>query len=198
MAFVRRKDMLKTKQCPVGKPLGLQKGKVILSGYNNEWPRFFRAERKLLKATLGKLAMAISHIGSTAVPGLCAKPILDIMVSVLSIDKAEKNILSFERCGYRVKPREEDPVPGRLFFSKDIDGLRCFHLHVTATGSIFCKEHLRFRNILRKDPKAAQAYARLKLRLSKRFPDDRNAYIDGKAKFISDALTKKPGKSLNI
>ncbi|OGR63630.1 MAG: hypothetical protein A2X31_05460 [Elusimicrobia bacterium GWB2_63_22] len=190
--------MIKTKQHPGGKQLGLKKGKVMLSTYNKEWPSLFRSERKLLKATLGNLAVAISHVGSTAVPGLCAKPILDIMLSAVSIEKAEKNIFRFERCGYRVKPRDEDSVPGRLFFSKDMDGLRCFHLHVTEAGSTFCKEHLRFRNILRKDAKAARAYARLKLSLSKRFPDDRNAYIDGKAKFISDVLKKKPRKSQKL
>jgi GrpB-like predicted nucleotidyltransferase (UPF0157 family) len=180
--------MIKTKQRPEGKPLGLKKGKVILSGYNKEWPRLFRGERKLLKAKLGNLAIAISHVGSTAVPGLCAKPILDIMLSVDSIEKAAKYISRFERCNYRVKPREEDPVPGRLFFSKDIDGLRCFHLHVTEAGSTFWKEHLLFRNVLRRDPKTVQAYSRLKRRLSKRFPDDRNAYIEGKARFISKTL----------
>jgi len=190
--------MIKTKQHPGGKQLGLKKGKVMLSTYNKRWPAIYRAERKLLRNSLGKLAISVAHIGSTAVPGLCAKPILDVMVSVLSIENAEKNLSRFERCGYRVKPREEDPVPGRLFFSKDIDGLRCFHLHVTAAGSTFCKEHLRFRNVLRKDAKAARAYARIKLRLSKRFPDDRNAYIDGKAKFISDVLKKKPRKSQKL
>ena len=187
--------MNRTKNSVAGKPLGLKKGTVRLSAYDTVWPELFRAEKSLLRINLGKLAVVISHVGSTAVPGLCAKPILDIMVSVLSIEKAEKNLSRFERCGYRVKPREEDPVPGRLFFSKDIDGLRCFHLHVTEAGSTFCKGHLRFRNILRKDAKAASAYARLKRRLSKRFPDDRNAYIDGKAKFISDVLKKKPRKS---
>jgi len=180
--------MNKVEKRPAGKPLGLKKGKVILAGYNKEWPGLFRAERKLLKAKLGKLAIAISHVGSTAVPGLCAKPILDIMVSVLSIEKAENKISNFARCGYRVKPRQEDPIPGRLFFSKDIDGLRYFHLHVAEAGSTFCKEHLHFRNILRKDPKATQSYSRLKLRLSKRFRNDRNAYINGKAKFISRIL----------
>lgn len=180
--------MIKTKQRPAGSPLGLKRGKVLLSGYNQEWPALFRAERKLLKAKLGKMAGAISHIGSTAVPGLCAKPILDIMLSVASFGEAEKNMSHFERCGYQVKPRAEDPVPGRLFFSKDIDGLRCFHLHVTEAGSTFSKEQLRFRYILRKDPKAAHSYSRLKRRLSKRFPNDRNAYIGGKAKFISRIL----------
>lgn len=170
--------------------LGLKKGSVMLAGYCKEWPALFRVERKLLKAKLGKLPIRISHVGSTAVPGLCAKPILDIMLEVLSLEKVEKAVSRFESCGYLVKPREEDPVPGRLFCSKDIDGLRCFHLHVTEAGSAFSKEHLRFRNILRKDPKAAQAYARLKLRLSKKFPNDRTAYIEGKVKFISSILCK--------
>jgi len=173
-----------------GTTLGLKKGSVTLSCYCKEWPGLFRGERKLLKAKLGKLPIRITHVGSTAVPGLCAKPILDIMLEVISLRKAEKAVSRFESCGYRVKPREEDPVPGRLFCSKDIDGLRCFHLHVTEAGSAFSKEHLRFRNILRKDPKAAQAYARLKLLLSKRFPNDRTAYIEGKAKFISTILCK--------
>jgi len=184
--------MAKLKSHKAGRPLGLKKGKVLLSAYNTAWPGLFRSEKNLLRLNLGKLAVAVSHVGSTAVPGLCAKPILDIMVSVISLKKVEKKISSFERCGYTVKPREEDPIPGRLFFSKDIDGLRCFHLHVTEAGSIFCKEHLRFRNLLRKDPKAAQAYARLKRRLSKAFPNDRNAYITGKAKFISNVLYKNP------
>lgn len=190
--------MIKPQKSIAKKTLGLKKGEVILSGYRDEWPRLFRAEKNLLKNKLSRLAVAISHVGSTAVPGLCAKPILDIMVSVTSIEKAEKNLSSFEHCGYRVKPREEDPVAGRLFFSKDIDGLRCFHLHVTEAGSIFCKEHLRFRNILRKDPKTLRAYARLKRHLSKKFPKDRSAYIDGKAKFISVVLNRKTGKSLDL
>ena len=173
-----------------GTPLGLKKGSVTLSGYSKEWLMIFRAERKLLKVKLGKLPVRISHIGSTAIPGLCAKPILDIMLEVLSLGKAEKAVSLFESCGYLVKPREEDPVPGRLFFSKDVDGLRCFHLHVTEASSTFSKEHLRFRNILRKDIKVAQAYARLKHRLSKTFPDDRNAYINGKAEFIFGVLCK--------
>lgn len=187
-------NMAKLKSHLAGKPLGLKKGKVILSAYNRAWPGLFRVEKNLLKINLGKLAVAISHVGSTAVPGLCAKPILDILVSVASIEKAEKKISSFESCGYRVKPREEDPVPGRLFFSKDIDGLRCFHLHVTEAGSTFSKEHLRFRNILRKDLKAARAYTQLKLRLSKAFPDDRKAYIEGKARFIARIMRQQDRK----
>ena len=160
----------------------------MLADYSKEWPVLFRAERKLLKAKLGKLPIRISHVGSTAVPGLCAKPILDIMIEVLSLNKAEKAAARFSTCGYQVKPREEDPVPGRLFCSKDIDGMRCFHLHITEAGSSFSKEHLRFRNALRKNPRASQAYARLKRRLAKQFPDDRNAYIEGKVKFISAIL----------
>jgi len=174
-------------------PLGLKRGSVILCGYSKEWPRLFRVERDLLKDGLGKLAIRISHVGSTAVPGLCAKPILDIMVEVSSLARTEKACSRLERCGYKLKPRKEDPVPGRLFCSKDVNGLRCFHLHVTEAGSAFCKEHLRFRNVLRKDPKRAQAYARLKRRLSKQFPDDRNAYINGKAKFISEAVFNREG-----
>lgn len=175
-----------------GTTLGLKKGNVTLSCYCKEWPVLFRGERKLLRAKLGKLPIRITHVGSTAVPGLCAKPVLDIMLEVLSLGKAEKAVSRFESCGYQVKPREEDPILGRLFFSKDVGGLRCFHLHVTEAGSTFCKEHLRFRSILRKDSKAAQAYARLKRRLSKAFLDDRNAYIAGKAKFISEVLYETP------
>lgn len=184
--------MIKNEACPAEKRLGLKKGSVMLTGYSKDWPGLFRAERKLLKAKLGKLPIRISHVGSTAIPGLCAKPILDIMLEVLSLEKAEKAGSRFEGCGYRGKPREEDPIAGRLFFSKDINGLRCFHLHVTEAGSTFSKEHLLFRDILRKDQKTAQAYARLKRRLLKIFPNDRNGYIDGKAKFISGVLCKKP------
>ncbi len=172
--------------------LGLKKGRVLLTGYRKEWSGLFLAERKLLKAKLGKLPIRISHVGSTAVPGLCAKPILDIMLEVRSLKQAEKVAPLFLRCGYKLKPTSEDPVPGRVFFSKDMDGLRCFHLHITESGSAFCKGHLRFRNVLRKDPKRAQAYARLKRRLSKQYPEDRNAYINGKAKFISEVVGGKP------
>lgn len=170
--------------------LGLKKGSVMLAGYSKEWPALFRAERKLLKSKLGKLPIRISHVGSTAVPGLCAKPILDIMLEVRSLEKAEKAATRFKNCGYRQKTRDEDPIPGRIFFSKDIDGLRCFHLHVTEVGSTFSLGHMRFRNILRKDLKVAGAYARLKRRLARKFPNNRNAYIDGKAKFISSVLNK--------
>jgi len=181
---------MKTDQFTTRKPLGLEKGKVMLVPYNKNWPALYRAERKLLKAKLGKLAVAIAHVGSTAVPGLSAKPILDIMLAVRSLNKAEKNSARFKRCGYRVKPRKEDPVTGRIFCSKDTDGLRSIHLHVTEVNSRFWKDHLRFRDLLRKDPKTARAYARLKFRLAKRFPHDRTAYIEGKAKFILKVLCK--------
>lgn len=170
------------------KSLGLAKGEVILVPYNKMWPLLYRAERKLLKSKLGKFAVSIAHVGSTAIPGLCAKPILDIMLAVSSLSDAEKSRDRFERCGYRVKPMKEDPVPGRLFCSKDTDGLRSFHLHVTEISSPFWKEHLRFRNILRKNPETARAYAALKIRLASKFPKNRSSYIDGKAKFISKIL----------
>ena len=146
----------------------------------------FDQERARIEGALGALAERIEHVGSTAVPGLAAKPILDIMVGVGSLRGAEHYIQPLEQLCYEC--RGEAGVPGRLFFRKGDP--RSHHLHVTESGSEFWERHLSFRNYLRAHPETAREYARLKHHLADRFRTKRTAYTEAKTAFISEVIRR--------
>jgi GrpB-like predicted nucleotidyltransferase (UPF0157 family) len=134
---------------------------VVLVPYDEAWPSLFVEERARIERALGSWAEGIEHVGSTAVPGLAAKPILDIMVGVGSLRDAEQYIRPLEQLCYEC--RGEAGVPGRLFFRKGDP--RSHHLHVTEIGSEFWERHLVFRDYLRAHPGTAREYARIKQHL---------------------------------
>ena len=159
---------------------------VVLVDYDPEWPRAFEGERDRIARALGPLALAVEHHGSTAVPGLAAKPILDIMVAVARLDEVEEHERRLVAAGY--DRREVGDLPGRLYFQRWIDRRRHVHLSLTELGSDFWREHLVFRDALRRDPKLLQAYADLKRDLAARYREDRLGYTDAKTGFIRKAL----------
>jgi GrpB-like predicted nucleotidyltransferase (UPF0157 family) len=137
------------------------------------------------------VTLAIEHTGSTAVPGLAAKPIIDILAGLRTEDARPAAIAALEAAGY--VHRGEQEIPGRDFFRRGDP--RQFHVHLTAVGSAFWTDHLAFRDWLRAHPDSAAQYAELKLRLAARFPRDREAYIAGKTNFVADVLrvARRPG-----
>jgi GrpB-like predicted nucleotidyltransferase (UPF0157 family) len=161
---------------------------VEIAAYDSAWPAAYERERALIAGALGDMVAAIEHIGSTAVPGLGAKAILDIMVGVRTLAEGDRCIRPLERLGYEY--RGEAGVPERLYFRKLTDGLRTHHIHMVELGSDFWQRHLLFRDYLREHPDEARDYYELKVRLAERFGTDRLGYNEAKAAFIESALAR--------
>lgn len=159
-------------------------GTIEVAAYDDRWPARFVEWRSRLSAALGAAAIRIEHVGSTAVPGLAAKPIIDIQVSVASADDEATYVPAVEGAGARLRARE----PGHRYFRPPADRPREVHVHVCEAGSAWERNHLLFRDYLRARPAARDAYAELKGELTVRYPDDRLAYTDAKSAFILDAL----------
>ncbi len=151
----------------------------------------YEKEQAILAKAFSHLHPHIEHIGSTAVPGLCAKPIIDIMVGVPVLEGADRYIPLVRSLGY-VHMEQEDEGR-RVFFRKGMP--RTHHLHIVAFGSEDWHSHLAFRELLRNDPDLRGRYADLKRRSAKMHREDREAYVRSKQGFIQDAVGKTGGKS---
>ena len=151
--------------------------------YGPGWPRRYQVEAKLVRGILGRELMAIRHIGSTAVVGLNAKPIINLLAAVQDIGRVDGFNAAFVKAGYQA--RGEYGIPGRRFFIKGSEEERLCHLHIFQAGSPQIARHLRFRDYLRTHPEEARAYGGLKLRLAREFPTDIEAYMTGKDGFIN-------------
>jgi GrpB-like predicted nucleotidyltransferase (UPF0157 family) len=159
-------------------------GAIEVTAYDESWPARFAEWRARLAAALRPAAIRIEHVGSTAVPGLAAKPIIDIQVSVANLEDEASYVPAIEASGVRLRARE----PGHRYLRPPADRPRAVHVHVCEAGSAWERDHLLFRDYLRAHPVARDTYAGLKLQLAQRYPDDRLAYTDAKSAFILDAL----------
>ncbi len=166
--------------------LGLEKGVVRLVPYTPEWKRYYERERAALLAALGDNILDIQHIGSTSIPGMPAKPIVDIAIAVTDFEQAKAYIPIIERLWYEYKG--EFGIPRRHYFVKGDP--RLFHLHMSEIHSTEWQNTLLFRDYLRGHPDIANDYAQLKQQLAARFPQDREAYLDGKTEFVEGVLKK--------
>ncbi len=163
-------------------------GPVEIAEYDPAWPALFERERGLIVGVLGDLADAIEHVGSTAVLGLGAKPVIDIMIAVRTLAEGERCVRPLERLGYEYKG--EMGIPGRLYFRKPTDGIRTHQIHMVELGSDVWQRTILFRDYLRRQPREAQAYYELKLRLAAKFRTDREGYTEAKTEFIEAALAR--------
>jgi GrpB-like predicted nucleotidyltransferase (UPF0157 family) len=164
----------------VSPSLGLESGTVRVVPYDPEWVALFDAESRRIRLALAPLSVALEHTGSTSVPGLAAKPVLDILAGIGVGVPIEPYTAGFVACGY--VHRGEQGIRGREFFRRGEP--RAYHVHLARIGSPFWREHLAFRDYLRAHPGARDEYADLKRALAARFPRDREAYIEGKSSFI--------------
>ncbi len=156
---------------------------VEIVRYDPAWKGAFRDEEKALRQILGQELLEIHHIGSTAVPGMKAKPVIDILVVVKDIRMVDSFNERMSTLGYLAMG--EYGIKGRRYFTKG--GLRrTHHLHVFQEGSPEVERHLRFRDFMIAHPRVAQEYAELKSGLALRFPTDIESYCDGKDAFIKD------------
>lgn len=165
---------------------GLARHEVRLVPHDPRWAEAYRREAERLRQALGVHALEIAHIGSTAVPGLAAKPLLDIMVAITSLEERGAVIPLLENAGYEFRPH--DTLPERLFFIAGVPEARRVNLSLAKLGSAFWRDHLAFRDILRARPEVAAAYARLKADLAQQYPGDRLAYTAAKGEFITGVL----------
>jgi GrpB-like predicted nucleotidyltransferase (UPF0157 family) len=165
---------------------------LVISEYSTDWSLAFQMERDAILDAVGRDGFAVEHIGSTAVVGLAAKPIVDIMLGAPDLSRIEGAIPSLERIGYEYMPQPRVVIPGWRFFAKPIIRPRSFHLHGLVLGGPKWNDLLFFRNALRADPVLARRYADLKRALAKKHYDDRSAYTDEKAAFIQSVLERSP------
>jgi GrpB-like predicted nucleotidyltransferase (UPF0157 family) len=130
-------------------------------------------------------------VGSTAVPGLAAKPIIDLLVGVRSLEEARSRCIEvLQALGYTYMPEYQSWLPDELFFRKGVPGPWTHHVHVMQPSNPGWERRLLFRNYLRAHPDAADAYMNLKRRLAATFEDDIVAYRNGKDAFVQEAMAK--------
>jgi GrpB-like predicted nucleotidyltransferase (UPF0157 family) len=159
---------------------------IEIQDYDSEWPRRFRAEKDRIGEAFGGLARDIQHVGSTAVPGLAAKPIIDILLAVEDLAETSAYVIRLEELGYTNVPHGEDAE--RRFFLKGMP--RTHHVHVVEFGGWTYRKHLLFRDYLLDHPPAVEEYERLKRILAKQFRDDRSRYVKGKFEFIESVIAR--------
>ena len=165
------------------------KAPVVIVPYDPEWLQTFEQERSRLEETFASTNAVIEHIGSTSVPGLGAKPVIDIMVGVAALTEAEVRIERLRAEGYEYVPAYEAQLPQRRYFRKPLAEPRTHHLHCVVLGSSFWHDQLVFRDYLRAHPEAAHAYEALKRNLAFLHAANREAYSEGKSEFITRILT---------
>jgi len=156
---------------------------IVLEEYDASWAREFEALREKIAGALGEVAAAIEHVGSTSVPGLAAKPIIDLDVLLRTEDEIPLAIERLAAIGYQ--HQGDLGVSGREAFRAPGSGFP-HHLYVCSPEQF--RRHVAFRDFLRTHPEDAQAYARLKRELAREFADDRDAYTRGKSEFVEEIL----------
>ncbi len=155
--------------------------------HNCAWREAFEAEAELVAGALGDNAVAIHQIGSTAIPGIYAKPVIDILVEFADITVLEAANERMEQLGYEVMG--EFGIPGRRYFRKDDkDGVRTHQIHAFPANSEQVTRHLAFRDYMIEHPERAKAYSELKRKLAAEHPESMNEYMDGKDAFIKETI----------
>jgi len=159
---------------------------IVIEPYDPRWPSTFETERDALEPVLAPwLVGPIEHIGSTAVPGLPAKPIIDIMAAVRDLASSEPAIEALRALSYCYFDYQADRMH---WLCKPSDLERTHHLHLVPYGSSLWRDRLAFRDRLRRDEPLRAAYRDLKLELARAFRDDREAYTEAKTAFVVAAL----------
>lgn len=172
--------------------IGLKRGTVKLLPHNKKWAQLFEKEKKLLIKTFGNTIITIEHIGSTAISGIPAKPILDMDIGVRSLKIARQMKKKFEKLGYEYRPfkpgHTKKDLKEQELYVKGAEAKRTHHAHVAVYGSDYWNNDLIFRDYLRQNPKRAKQYANLKRRLAKLHANDRETYTKSKMIFIQKTI----------
>ncbi|MEM1127725.1 MAG: GrpB family protein [Bacteroidota bacterium] len=165
---------------------------VTVVPYRPAWVREFERVRDELRTALPAWVIGIEHVGSTSVPGLLAKPIVDILVGVPDLARGLSLRAPMERLGFTYRP--DDDIPDRHYFPRTVGGLRRHHVSVSVPGTRHHRNTLLFRDALRQDPARAQRYGALKQRLASAAGRDRLDYLNGKTDFVLEVLRAAGGE----
>jgi GrpB-like predicted nucleotidyltransferase (UPF0157 family) len=150
--------------------------------YNPNWPSRYRQEARQIAVALAGEIVLIHHVGSTAIPGILAKPVIDCLIEVRDIEMVDAYNAAMVALGYT--PRGENGIPGRRYFNKLSGHTHTHHLHIFEVGHPEIDRHLDFRDYLRAHPTEAQAYSQLKAELAQKYRHDAVAYTDAKSSFV--------------
>ncbi len=161
---------------------------VIIVDYNPQWPQMYEQEKARIQEAIGEYLIDIQHVGSTSIPGLSAKPVIDIMAVIRNISLVEQCIKPLETLDYFYQG--EGGIPGRHFFRKpiDISRGRTYHMHMVEKGHDQWAMYQLFREYMLLHPESVQAYDRLKRELAINYGADRVAYTNAKAPFIESII----------
>jgi GrpB-like predicted nucleotidyltransferase (UPF0157 family) len=162
--------------------------RIEIVDYDAAWPANFEREAAALTGVFGELLLSLHHIGSTSIPGMRSKPIIDIMPVVDDIEAVDPLTPAMSELGY--EGLGENGISGRRYFRKGGDEARSHHVHVYEPGNPEVARHLDFRDYVRAHAEAADTYARLKERLAQEFTTDITAYSEGKSAFIEEMIAK--------
>jgi GrpB-like predicted nucleotidyltransferase (UPF0157 family) len=167
---------------------------IVVADYHPEWPERFRKEEAKIRAALGESALTVEHIGSTSVPGLAAKPMVDILLVVEDSADEDSYLPALENAGYVLRVREPDFDEHRMFRTPEKD----VHLHVYPTGSWEIRRYLLLRDRLRSAAEDRALYARTKRELAKRDWPSMQHYADAKTEVIEGIIAKVSAESLEV
>jgi GrpB-like predicted nucleotidyltransferase (UPF0157 family) len=165
---------------------GVEKRTIVLVPYRREWVDEFEARRRTIADALGPVAVGIQNIGSTSVPGLAAKPIIDILLIVPDSAAEDTYLPQLNACGYQLRVREPEFEEHRMLRTPEKD----VHIHVLSAGSQEVQRCLLFRDQLRCDDGDRDRYQALKSRLAEQDWEDMNAYAQAKGEFIEETIAK--------
>ena len=172
---------------------GPEKRDITIVDYNPTWVVEFQKHAKIIADALGNTALQIEHIGSTAVPGLAAKPIIDILVVVPDSSDESTYLPQLEKVGYELRVREPGFHEHRMMRTRE----KGVHIHIYSPGSKEVERYLLFRNELRKDPEARKDYEAAKRELAERDWSDMNAYAEAKTKVVESIIESARANGTN-
>ena len=157
--------------------------KVEVVPHNPQWKQEFNNESQKIQEVLADNVVIIHHIGSTAIPDIYAKPVIDFLIEVKNIELISQQTAAMEKLGYEALG--EFGLVGRRYFRKENPlGIRTHHVHIYQINSLEIKRHLAFRDYMVAHPQDAEKYSQLKQELAKKYPNDIESYMDGKNEFV--------------
>lgn len=169
---------------------------IFLVPYDPNWPTKFQKEKELLEKTLGKyITGGIYHVGSTSIPGISAKPIIDILIGVESLEKSRPSIDILKDIAYLYAPYKTEY---EHWFCKPSPERREFHLHLMPSNSPEFKAKIAFRDYLIDHPEESKKYEALKVKLAREFTEDREAYTQAKTEFVKEIVAKALGRGFKF
>lgn len=167
---------------------------VVVCPYSDAWPDLFRNLEDDLIRLFAPTTITVEHIGSTSVPGLAAKPVIDVLLGAASLADIESKIKFLSEHGYEYVSKYENEIPERRYFVMSPAGSLRVHIHAVVLGSRIWREQLAFRDALRGNSSLREQYQSLKLRLAEQFVNDKSAYSAAKNPFIESVLATVLGR----